>query len=46
MEYYKNNQILKNTVKASKRIVLIPIHPNLSENEQSFVIKMVNSLAE
>ena len=46
MKYYKNNQILKNTAKAGERIVSIPIHPNLSENEQSFIIKMINSLAE
>ena len=45
MKLYKNNKSLKNTVKVGKEIVSIPIYPNLSDSDQSFIIKMINKFA-
>jgi perosamine synthetase len=44
MSFYKSKIKLLNTEKIAKKIVTIPIHPNLSENEIDCVIKTVNSL--
>ena len=42
MKIYKNNIHLKNTEDISKKIVTIPTHPNLSENDVDYIIKTIN----
>ena len=42
MTLYKNKARLPNTENIGKKIVSIPMHPNLSNNEIDMVIKSVN----
>lgn len=42
MKIYEKNIILKNTEYASKRIVTIPTHPNLSNEDITFIINSIN----
>ena len=43
MSYYKSKSSLPETDQIGKHIVSIPIHPNLSDNDVSRIIKSVNS---
>ena len=45
MSYYKTKSSLSETEKVGKHIVSIPIHPNLSNNDVSRIIKSVNSFS-
>ena len=42
MSFYKNNQRLSITENVSKRIVSLPMHPNMTESDVSKVIHIVN----
>jgi len=42
--YNKKNNNLPVTDKISEKIVSIPIHPNLSDNDVSFIIKSINKI--
>jgi len=42
MSFYKNNKSLPITEKVSKRIVSLPIHPNLKESDVDKIICLVN----
>lgn len=44
MTYYLQKAKLPITEKVAREIVTIPIHPNLSENDVTRIIKMVNKL--
>ena len=46
MRFYRNNIKLKNTEKASSRIVSLPMHSNLSDSDVSYIIKSVNKFAK
>ena len=45
MKFYKNNAILKNTEFISNRIVSLPIHPNLSDDNVAKIIKFTNKFS-
>tara|TARA_B110000438_G_scaffold121155_1_gene118297 strand:+ start:12992 stop:14101 length:1110 start_codon:yes stop_codon:yes gene_type:complete len=42
MSFYKNNLVLPITESISKEIVSIPIHPNITNDQTSFIIESVN----
>lgn len=44
MSYYNSKCHLPITEKISKKIVTLPMHPNLTDNDLNFIIKSVNSL--
>ena len=46
MEMYNQKTKLPITELVGKQIVTIPIHPNLTENEISFIIKKINEFAK
>jgi len=46
MRFYRNNIKLKNTEKASLRIVSLPMHSNLSDDDVSYIINSVNKFAK
>jgi len=46
MSYYKNQKKLPLTEKIGKEIVTLPIHPNLSQDEINFIIKMTNKYSK
>jgi len=46
MKLYRNHIRLKNTEEAARRIVSLPMHPNLSDDDVSYVIKLVNKFAK
>ena len=45
MKFYKDKSTLSITENASKKLVSIPIHPNLSENDVSKVIELTNNFS-
>ena len=45
MSYYKGHGKILNTEKAAKEIVTIPIHPNLTQSQLDYIIKLVNKFA-
>ena len=47
MNFYKNSKVnLPITENITKSIISIPCHPNLTENEISFIIKKINHLTK
>ena len=42
MTFFDKKIHLKNTEKISNKIVTLPTHPNLSENDINYIIKMIN----
>ena len=45
MSFYKGYNEILNTEKAAKEIVTIPIHPNLTQDQLDYIIKLVNKFA-
>jgi len=45
MSCYKGHDKILNTEKAAKEIVTIPIHPNLTQPQLDYIIKLVNKFA-
>ena len=45
MSYYKNKKPLPITEKISNEIVTIPIHPNLTDNQLSKIVRFVNKFS-
>ena len=45
MSYYKNKKPLPITEKISNKIVTIPIHPNLTDNQLSKIVHFVNKFS-
>jgi len=45
MSFYKRSNKILNTEKAAKEIVTIPIHPNLTQDQLDYIIKLVNKFA-
>ena len=45
MSFYKGYNKILNTEKAAKEIVTIPIHPNLTQDQLDYIIKLVNKFA-
>lgn len=45
MKFYKTNSVLKNTEYIANRIVSLPIHPNLSNDNVSKIIKFTNKFS-
>ena len=46
MKMYRQKSKLPVTELIGKKIVTIPIHPNLTENQISFIIKKINEFAK
>ena len=44
MSFYKNDIALPNTELISKEIVSIPIHPNITSDQLSYIIETINKL--
>jgi len=45
MKFYQTNSVLKNTERVANRIVSLPIHPNLSNDDVTKIIKFTNKFS-
>jgi len=45
MSFYKSYNKISNTEKVAKEIVTIPIHPNLTQHQLDYIIKLINEFA-
>ena len=45
MAFYKRTSKILNTEKAGKEIVTIPIHPNLTQSQIDYVVKIINKFS-
>ena len=45
MKFYKRTSKIMNTEKAGKEIVTIPIHPNLTQSQIDYIVKIINKFS-